>query len=157
MTKRLLVAVLLLAGTALPASAGSITIDSTNCLSGGPGSCYGLVWTLNVVAGTFVDASETFGYSATLTVADDPLVSGTATQTISAVVFKATTSVNDHELFSAPTGTGPWITVLNGLSTSGCEGSGLGFICSSTVGTEAITGSTPLQWVWYFDSDDPSI
>ncbi|HEY1308759.1 MAG TPA: PEP-CTERM sorting domain-containing protein [Vicinamibacterales bacterium] len=154
--KKVLMAVFLVACAALPASAGSITIDSSNCNSSN--GCYGLAWTLNITSGTFVDGLNTFNYAATLTIADDPLVSTPSSgQVISAVTFKATTDIGTYELFSAPSGTGPWVTVANGLNSSGCSGSGAGFICSSTTGNEAVTGSTPLVFTWYFNSSDPSV
>jgi PEP-CTERM motif len=156
MMKSFLMAAFLVGAASLPASAGSITIDSTNCNSSA--GCYGLTWTLNVVDGTFVGTSGTYEYAATLTIADDPLVSTSSSgQVISAVTFKATEDVNEYELFSSPTGTGAWTTVANNLSSGGCTGGGQGFICSSTTQIEAITGATPLAFVWYFNSDDTGV
>jgi PEP-CTERM motif len=153
--KRALFAALLLAASALPAAASSITIDSTNCNSGS--GCYGLDWTLDVTAGSFTGVQGTYNYRATLTIADDPLVpTASGGQIISAVTFKATTEVGTFELVTAPS-TGPWTTTANNLSSGGCSGSGVGFICSSTLGQEAVTGSTPLQFVWYFNSTDPGV
>jgi PEP-CTERM motif-containing protein len=153
--KRALLAAFLLAASALPASALSITIDSSNCNSSS--GCYGLSWTLDVTGGSFTGLNDTYNYRATLTIADDPLVSTpSGGQIISAVTFKATTELGTYELFSAPS-SGPWTTIANNLSSGGCSGSGVGFICSSTTGVEAVTGSTPLQFVWYFNSTDPGV
>ena len=156
MKRVLLLATLLFAATALPASAGSITIDSTNCNSSG-GNCYGLQWTLDVSSGTFVGLNGTYEYMARLIITDDPFSSVSSSgQIISAVTFKATTDINEYELYSAPSGTGPWTTSLNGLSSSGCTGSGVGFICTQTTGTEVTTGGTQ-QFVWFFNSDDVNV
>ena len=153
--KRALLAAFLLAASALPAAASSITIDSSNCNSGS--GCYGLSWTLDITAGSFTGLHDTYNYRATLTIADDPLIATPSSgQIISAVSFKATTELGSFELFNAPS-TGPWTTSANNLSSGGCSGSGAGFICSSTLGQEAITGSNPLQFVWYFDSTDPGV
>lgn len=154
MMKKVLMAVFLVAAAALPASAETITIDSTNCNSSA--GCYGLTWTLDVTEGSFTGTGGTYDYMATLTIADDPLVSGSSSgQIISAVTFKASSSVNagEYELVSSPTGTGAWTTVANNLSSGGCTGAGAGFICSSTTDVEAVTGSTPLVFTWYFNSD----
>jgi PEP-CTERM motif-containing protein len=153
--RRALLAVFLFTLSALPASALSITIDSTNCNSSA--GCYGLAWTLDVTGGSFTGASGTYNYMASLTIADDPLVSSPSSgQVISAVSFKATTQMGTYELFSAPT-SGPWATVNHNLSSGGCSGSGVGFVCSSTTGVEAVTGATPLTFVWYFNSTDPAV
>jgi PEP-CTERM motif-containing protein len=153
--KRALLTAFLLAASALPAAASSITIDSSNCNSGG--GCYGLSWTLDITAGSFTGLLGNYNYRATLNIADDPLVStASGGQTISAVTFKATTDLGNFELFTAPS-SGPWTTSANNLSSGGCSGSGVGFICSSTLGQEAITGSSPLQFVWYFNSSDPGV
>jgi PEP-CTERM motif len=152
MMKRLLMAAIMVAAAALPASAESITIDSTNCNSSA--GCYGLSWSLNVIDGSFSFLGSTYEYSATLTIADDPLVSTSSSgQVISAVSFKATSDVDEFVLFSVPSGTGTWLTSANNLNSSGCTGSGQGFLCSSTTGDEAVTSSTPLLFTWYFNSD----
>ncbi len=154
--KRVLLAALLLAMSAIPAAAGSITINSTNCNSSG-GNCYGLSWTLDILSGAFTGTQGTYNYQATLTVADDPFSTmNSSGQTISAVSFKATNSMSGVELISAPTGTGLWVTSLHNLSSFGCSGGNDDSVCSSTTGVEAITGST-LQWKWYFSSSDPGV
>jgi hypothetical protein len=154
--KRILLAVFLLAIGAIPASAGSITIDSTNCTSSG-GNCYGLSWTLDIISGTFTGTEGTYNYQATLVVEDDPFITTNSSgQIISAVAFKATDSLIDAELISAPTGTGPWSTSLKNLASFGCTGGSDDFVCSSTTGAEAITGGT-LRWKWYFSSPDPRV
>ena len=154
--KKALLAVFLLVASAIPAAAGSITINSTNCNSSG-GNCYGLSWTLGILSGAFTGTQGTYNYQATLTVADDPFsTTNSSGQIISAVAFKATSSLNGAELISAPTGTGPWSTSLKNLASLGCVGGSDNFICSSTTGVEAITGGT-LQWKWYFSSNDPGV
>ena len=154
--KKALLAVFLLVASAIPASAGSITIDSTNCNSSG-GNCYGLSWTLDITSGVFTGTNGTYNYQATLLVQDDPLITTSSSgQIISAVAFKATNSLTGAELVSAPTGTGLWATSLHNLSSFGCLGGNDDSVCSSTTGVEAITGST-LQWKWYFSSSDPGV
>jgi len=154
--KKALLAVFLLAISAIPAAAGSITINSTNCTSSG-GNCYGLSWTLDIISGTFTGTGGTYNYQAALIVGDDPfLTSSSSGQIISAVAFKATNSLIDAELVSTPTGTGPWSTSAKNLASSGCVGGSDDFVCSSTTGAEAITGGT-LQWKWYFSSNDPGV
>ncbi|HEU4878219.1 MAG TPA: PEP-CTERM sorting domain-containing protein [Gemmatimonadaceae bacterium] len=154
--KKALLAVFLLVTSAIPAAAGSITINSTNCNSSG-GNCYGLFWTLDILSGAFTGTQGTYNYQATLTVADDPFsATNSSGQTISAVAFKATNSLNGAELISAPTGTGLWTTSFHNLSSVGCLGGNDNSVCSSTTGVEAITGGT-LQWKWYFSSNDPGV
>jgi hypothetical protein len=158
MMKSVWTAALLLLASVLPASADSITIDSTNCNSSA--GCYGLSWHLDVIEGTFVGHNGTYEYAAQLTIADDPSVSTPSSgQVISAVTFKATSDIDENhfELFSAPTGSGPWTTVVNNLSSGGCTGSGAGFLCSSTTGNEAVTGSTPLIFTWYYNADGTDV
>ena len=153
--KKALLAVFLLVASAIPAAAGSITINSTNCNSSG-GNCYGLSWTLGILSGAFTGTQGTYNYQATLTVADDPFsTTNSSGQIISAVAFKATNSLNDAELISAPTA-GPWSTSLKNLASLGCVGGNDDSVCSSTTGAEAITGGT-LQWKWYFSSNDPGV
>jgi hypothetical protein len=156
MMKRVLVlAAFLVGATALPASAGSITIDSTNCNSSA--GCYGLSWTLDVSSGSFVGVGGTYEYMARLVITDDPFSSTVSSgQIISAVTFKATNDINEYELFSAPAGTGPWTNSLHNLSSSGCSGNGSGFICAQTTGTEVTTGGTQ-TFVWLFNSDDDAV
>jgi len=154
--KKALLAVFLLTTSAIPATAGSITIDSTNCNSSG-GNCYGLSWTLDIISGIFTGTGGTYNYQATLVVEDDPFsTTNSSGQIISAVAFKATNSLTSGELISAPTGTGPWSTSLKNLASLGCVGGSDDFVCSSTTGAEAITGGT-LRWKWYFSSPDPGV
>jgi hypothetical protein len=150
-------AIILLFASVLPAAAGSITIDSTNCNNSG-GSCYGLSWTLDVFSqSNIVDGNE-YDYVAMLTVTDDLLVTGTPTATISAVSFKPASSVEGAVLFSSPSNSSGWTTLPNGLNSNGCTGSGSGMVCSSTSTNPAeFPNLTPLIWTWYFNSDAPGI
>jgi PEP-CTERM motif len=143
----------LCAGGASSARADSITIDSTNCNSSG--GCYGLDWTLTVNSGTFTDVDGVFGYSATLTVTDDPLVAGTPSEIISAADFKVSSSVTNASLFSFPVSSSGWTTTTNSLNSSGCVGGGSGFVCSSTATNPADFTGSALTWVWYFNTSDP--
>src|SRR5215510_1808887 len=127
--KKALLAVFLVVASAMPAAAGSITINSTNCNSSG-GNCYGLSWTLDLLSGAFTGTQGTYNYQATLTVADDPFSTANSSgQIISAVAFKATSSLTAGELISAPT-TGPWSTSLHNLASLGCVGGSDDFVCS---------------------------
>jgi hypothetical protein len=147
-----LLAAFLVAVSALPAAAGSITIDSTNC-NNSSGDCYGLSWTLDVISlgGDL--------YQATLTVSDDTLASDTlwSDVEISAVSFKASSSVADADLTATPTDLSDWNTLFNtNLSSGGCTGSGSGMICSSTDSPISFTGA-PLIWTWTFNTSQTGI
>jgi len=154
--KKVLMAVFLVAATALPASAGSITIDSTNCNNSG-GSCYGLSWTLDVISlgGNL--------YQAKLTVDDDPFAMPDSGQVISAVSFKASNSVSSATLISAPNDTPPidlWSTSLTGLNSSGsgaCTGPGNGMVCSQTFTNPVTFVNDPLVWTWTFATSDTTV
>ena len=150
----LLATALLLASVAFPMSANAIVIDSTNCTSSG--GCYGLSWELNVNSGSYVFNGTTYGYQAVLSVMDDPLVSGTPSATISAVNFKVSNSVSGAALYTVPSSTvlSTWATSLNGLNSSGCTGSGSGFVCSQSATDPAnFTASLASQtWGWYFNT-----
>ena len=136
------------------AHADSISFDSTNCNSSA--GCYGLDWSLTVNSGSFMSMGEQYDYEAILNVTDDPLVAGTPTVLISAVDFKASSSVIDDTLLSFPTSSSGWITSANGLSSSGCNTPGDGFVCSQTSTDPAnFTASSSAQsWVWLFNTSD---
>jgi hypothetical protein len=150
-------AIILLFTSVLPATAGSITIDSTNC-NNSNGSCYGLSWTLDVFSQTHIVDGKGYDYVAMLTVTDDLLVTGTPTATISAVSFKAGSSVEDAVLVSSPLNSSDWKTFLNNLNSGGCNGSGSGFVCSSASANPAeFPNPTTLAWTWYFNTNDVGI
>jgi len=150
---KIFAATILLFASVLPAAAGSITIDSTNCNNSG-GSCYGLSWTLDVFSQSNIVGGTVYEYVATLTVTDDALVTGTPTATISAVSFKPASSVEDALLFSSPSNSSGWTTFSQGLNSNGCTGSGSGMVCSSTSTNPAEFPNLPaLTWTWYFNSD----
>src|SRR5262245_33142778 len=147
--RKLLMVVFLLSAAALPASAGEITIDSTNCNSSG-GDCYGLSWNLVV---NFVSGNT---WEAILTVTDDPLAAPDSGQLISAVSFKATSSVDSATLIQAPTNLAQWTTPdpAQGLTAQGCVGEGNGMVCSQTLTAEATFSGTPLVWKWQFTTSE---
>jgi len=150
-------AIILLLASVLPAAAGSITIDSTNC-NNSSGSCYGLSWSLDVYSQSNIVGGTEYDYVAMLTVTDDLLVTGTPTATISAVSFKAASSVEDVVLVSSPSNSSNWTTLLKGLNSGGCDGSGSGMICSSTASNPAeFPNLTTLTWTWYFNTNDVGI
>jgi hypothetical protein len=150
-------AFILLFASVLPAAAGSITIDSTNC-NNSSGSCYGLSWSLDVYSQSNIVGGTEYDYVATLTVTDDLLVTGTPTATISAVSFKAGSSVEDAVLVTSPSNSSDWKTFLNNLNSGGCNGSGSGFICSSASANPAeFPNLTTLTWTWYFNTNDVGI
>jgi PEP-CTERM putative exosortase interaction domain len=153
--KRALLALLLFAGTAVPARAASITIDSTSCNSAA--GCYGLDWTLTVNNGPFVSLLGIYSYEALLQVTDDSLVDGTPSVVISAADFKVSNSVTNAELFSFPSSSSGWATFTNVLNSAGCTGPNAGFVCSQTSSDPAnFTASTTAQtWIWYFNTSDP--
>lgn len=144
----------LTASVALPISANAIVIDSTNCNSSG--GCFGLSWQLNVNTGSYTYGGTNYGYQATLSVTDDPLVSGTPSVVISAVDFKVSSTVSGAALYTVPTSTvlGTWSTSLNGLNSSGCAGAGSGFVCSQSATDPAnfTASSTGQVWGWYFNT-----
>ena len=150
--RKILMAAFLVVGAALPASAGSITIDSSNC-NNSSGSCYGLSWTLDV---TSLGGNL---YQATLTVVDDPNAAPDSGQIISAVSFKASSSVSSATLTSAPTvPLSGWTTSYNtGLASDGCTGNGSGMVCSQTLSNEALFTGSQLQWVWTFTTSETGI
>jgi hypothetical protein len=156
MRSPLIAAFLLVAASVVPARAASVTIDSTNCST--PDACYGLAWTLTVLAGDFSYNGVDYDYQAILDVTDD--VGGPASVTISAVDFKASNSVvqDGAVLYMAPTTLGAWTTQTNVLNSGGCEGPNAGFVCSQTLTAEV--GGNPSTdpdqkwtWAWYFNSD----
>ena len=153
--KKVVFALLLCAGSAVPAFASSVTIDSTNCNSSA--GCYGLDWTLTVNSGTFVGLLDTYDYQVLLEVTDDTLVTGTPSVVISAVDFKVSNSVSNGELISAPSSSSGWLTYTNVLNSGGCSGPNAGFICSQTSSDPAnFTASATAQtWTWYFNTSDP--
>jgi hypothetical protein len=147
--KRVLLALVLFALSAVPASADSFTIDSTNCSD----NCYGLSWTLTINEGSYSYLGQTYEYQAILTVSDDTNVDGVPNRTISAVDFKVSSSVSSAVLYQAPTS--GWQTYVNVLNSSGCTGPDAGFVCSQNGTSPALfTGST-LTWAWYFNTSDP--
>jgi hypothetical protein len=152
LTMALLASVLL--GGASLAHADSISFDSTNCNSSA--GCYGLDWTLTVNSGSFMGGL--FDYEAILNVTDDALVAGTPTALISAVDFKASSSVMpDATLTSFPGSSSSWTTSADGLSSGGCGTPGSGFVCSQTVSDPAnfVASSSPQTWTWLFNTSDP--
>ena len=150
-------AIILLLASVLPAAAGSITIDSTNC-NNSSGSCYGLSWSLDVYSQSNIVGGTEYDYVAMLTVTDDALVTGTPTATISAVSFKAASSVEDAVLVSSPSNSSGWTTLPKGLNSNGCSGSGSGMVCSSTASNPAeFPNLTPLTWTWYFNTNETGI
>jgi hypothetical protein len=153
--KRVLLALLLSAGSAVSARAASVTIDSTNCNSSG--GCYGLSWTLSVNSGAFIGLLDTYEYEALLQVTDDSLVAGTPSVVISAADFKVSNSVSNGELISSPISSSGWTTFTNVLNSGGCSGPNAGFVCSQTSSDPAnFTASTTAQtWIWYFNTSDP--
>jgi len=153
--KKALLALLLSAGSAVPAFASSVTIDSTNCNSSA--GCYGLNWTLTVNSGTFVGLLDTYDYQAQLQVKDDALVTGSPSVVISAVDFKVSNSVSNGELISAPISSSGWMTYTNVLNSGGCTGPNAGFVCSQTsVDPANFTASATAQtWIWYFNTSEP--
>lgn len=143
--------------TAFPGRAAAIVIDSTNCTSSS--GCYGLAWTLEVDAGSFLFGGTMYGYRARLSVADDVLVGGTPAVVISAVNFKVSSTVSAAALYTVPASTvlSAWATSLNGLNSSGCVGSGSGFVCSQSSNIPYdpanFTASNLAQtWGWYFNT-----
>jgi len=141
---------LVFALSTLPAQATTITIDSTNCNA----DCYGLSWTLSVVAGDF--GGGLYDYQALLQVNDDLNLTGTPSAVISAVEFKASSSVSDALLYSYPGSSSGWSTSYNsGLNAGGCSGSGSGFVCSQTATDPADFVGSTLTWGWYFNTTDP--
>ena len=155
--KKIFGAIIVLFASVLPAAAGSITIDSTNCNNSG-GSCYGLSWTLNVFSQSNTVGGNAYDYVAMLTVTDDLLVTGTPTATISAVSFKAASSVEDAVLVSSPSNSSGWTTFAKGLNSNGCSGSGSGMVCSSTSTNPAeFPNLTSLMWTWYFNTSETGI
>jgi hypothetical protein len=153
--KKVLFGVLaVLAVSAAPARASSITIDSTNCNSNG--GCYGLSWTLTITQlGAPVTYNGTvYNYTATLEVKDDTGVSGTPSVVISGVDFKASSGVSKADLYKAPASSSGWSTSVIGLNSSGCDGSAnAGFVCSETSSDPAnfTASSTAQTWGWYFN------
>jgi hypothetical protein len=154
MLRKAVLAASFLAIASLPASAGSITIDSDNC-NNSNGDCFGLSWTLdvNLVSGSL--------YQAILTVEDDPDADPDSGQLISAVSFKASSSVTGATLVSAPNDPDPvttWTTFYNtNLSSGGCSGNGGGMVCSqSSTNPVSFTG-TDLIWVWTFTTTQTGI
>ena len=141
--------------SASPAQAASITLDSTNCNSSS--GCYGLDWTLIINSGSFLFGGNGYGYEALLQVTDDPLVSGTPSVVISAVDFKASSSVTNAALYTFPTSSSGWSTYASVLNSGGCTGPNAGFVCSETATDPAnFAASTISQtWGWYFNTPDP--
>jgi hypothetical protein len=154
MKKILFAALLVLAVSAVPARAASITIDSTNCNS--TGGCYGLSWTLTItqLGAPVTYNGVSYSYAATLQVKDDAAVSGTPSVVISAVDFKASNDVSNADLYAAPASSSGWSTAIIGLNSGGCDGSAnAGFVCSESSGDPAnFTASSVAQtWGWYFN------
>jgi hypothetical protein len=156
--KTVVAAVSILAGSALPAHAGSITIDSTNCNSSA--GCYGLSWTLTVTelsAPTLLNGIV-YDYSAQLDVADDTAVAGTPTVVISAVDFKVSNDVSGADLLLAPISSSGWSTAVNVLTAGGCASNpNPGFVCSDTSTDPAnfTASSTAQTWIWLFNPSSP--
>lgn len=150
MKQRFAIAVLLLAASALPARAATITIDSTNCSS--PTACFGLSWMLTINTGTFMDGTDLYGFEAILNVSDDTLISGVPTKTISAVDFKVSDTVDTAVLRTAPTSLNDWGTGINVLSSAGCVGPNAGFVCSQSASSPALFTGSQLTWSWYFNT-----
>jgi len=154
--------VVALLASAPSAGAASITIDSSNCNSGG--GCYGLEWILTVNALSTAKTIDgvTYNYEAVLQVLDDPNVAGDPNAVISAVDFKVSNSVSAAYLYEFPTAiSGGWSTSAGNLSSKGCKtGSGAGFVCSQTQTDSAnftapLTASDAITWGWYFSTNDP--
>jgi hypothetical protein len=124
------------------ANAAEITI------SGCP-SCFGLTYTLAVdefVPGVYqavLDISGTFSGSSSVSF-------------ISAVDFKAASSVTGASLIFGPGGASNWTTSDVGLSNQGCTTPGSGFICSEDLApvTLAPLNGLPLSWTWLFALDN---
>lgn len=144
-----LLAFVLFAGTP-SAHADTISFDSTNCNSSA--GCYGLDWSLTVNSGSF--GGGLFGYEAILDVTDDLLVAGTPSVVISAVDFKASSSVTNALLYAFPTSSSGWATSTSGLSSGGCNTPGAGFVCSQSSSDPAnfVASNTAQSWIWYFNT-----
>jgi hypothetical protein len=143
--KALVLGAFLLVASAIPAQAASVTIDgSTGC-----SNCFGLTWTLTINTGSYQAGAYT--YEAILDVADDPAITGTPTNVISAVDFKVSSSVTGATLYTAPTG--GWTTSLQGVSSGGCGANGSGFVCSQSA--TAAPYSALRTWGWYFNTNSP--
>jgi hypothetical protein len=134
----------------LPAAAESITIDSSNCGN----NCFGLQWTLTINEGPYSYLGSDYGVEAILQVADDLLVLGTPTHTISAVDFKPGTALSEAVLYAAPTSLANWQTTSGVLNSGGCNGqAAAGFVCSQNGIDPAVFNGLMLTWAWYFNSD----
>ena len=143
--KALFLGAFLLVASAIPASASTVTIDSST----GCSNCFGLTWTLTINTGSYQAGAYT--YEAILSVADDPLISGTPSNVISAVDFKVSSSVSGATLYTAPTA--GWTSSLNGVASAGCSANGSGFVCAQSA--TAAPYSALRTWGWYFNTSDP--
>jgi len=112
--------------TAGVAHAGSITID-------------GAIYSLTQVSQT----GNEFVYDLTI---DSTGYTG-AGSFIDTVSIKTLNSVTSVDLLSAPGGTGAWTQQTGGQNSSGCDGSGSGFVCAQ----DSTTAPVPGVYTWTFD------
>ena len=146
---------LFLSASAVPASASSFTINSTNCSTAT--ACFGLAWTLTINAGNFTYGGNNYGYQALLSIVDDPTSSiNTSNIVISAVNFKVSSTQSNAALYTVPSSTvlSTWTTKYGSLSSNGCGTNSGGFICSQSATDPAnfAASSTGQVFGWYFNS-----
>jgi hypothetical protein len=144
-----LLSAFLVAVGALPAAAGEITIDSTNCNSSN--GCYGLSWNLEVISlgGDL--------YQATLTVSDDADADDSlwANVDISLVGFglgEGNISITNLSVTAPGSG---WTTSVGGSSNT-CSSGNADKVCASSATAIAFDG-TDLVWTWTFNSSDTDL
>ena len=146
---------LFLSASAVPASASSFTINSSNCSTAT--ACFGLSWTLTINAGSFTYNGLNYGYEALLSITDDPNSSiNTSNIIISAANFKVSSTQTNAALYTVPSSTvlSTWTTQYGSLGGQGCGTNSGGFICSQSATDPAnfAASSTPQTFGWYFNS-----
>jgi hypothetical protein len=94
--------------------------------------------------------TETWRFSYSI---DTSGFTGAASDYISSVAAKVTSSVLGGTLISGPSGTGVWSTAANtNVTNSGCSGSGSGWLCFSSNETKGFAMvKNPNPYVWEFD------
>jgi hypothetical protein len=107
------------------------------------GSCYGATYTLS--ESLLSSTKTTSTYQVTYSINTKGYIYN-ATDYIQQVAVKISNNVISSSLVSAPLG-GNWTLQNGGLNSSGCSGSGAGFICASD-GTSAVANGSTYTWVF---------